>query len=168
MIEKDMHSECVSLISPLLISAKDVYPDLLYVAIKERDEVTSLELLALDVLIKACEHAEPMDIEVLLNCLQQKLQILMVAVGVEECHASEKMSGLKVLSISETESKENPSKHWNHLVDNKVKAISQIVSQMKNLIHPCGNSASQILSSKVDGSMATVSLSKYSHRRTLI
>ncbi|CAK9175445.1 unnamed protein product [Ilex paraguariensis] len=105
MIEKDTHSECVSLLAPLLISAKDVYPDLLYVAIKEGDEVTSLELSALDVLIKACEHVEPMGIQVLLNCHQQKLQILMVA---------------------------------------PVKAISQIVSQMKNLIHPCGNSVSHI------------------------
>ncbi|CAK9158814.1 unnamed protein product [Ilex paraguariensis] len=158
MIEKDTHSECVSLLAPLLISAKDVYPDLLYVAIKEGDEVTSLELSALDVLIKACEHTEPMDIEVLLNCHQQKLQILMVAAGVEECHASEKMSGLKVLSVSETESKENPSKHWNHLVDNEVKAISQIVSQMKNLIHPCGNSNGSAVPMKTIGDIQSLLL----------
>ncbi|KAK9273730.1 hypothetical protein L1049_018540 [Liquidambar formosana] len=143
MIEKEMYLECINLLAPLLLSTKDVHLDVLPVANKEGGGVTSLELSALDVLIKACEKAKPMDMEVLLNCHRRKLQILTVAAGMEECLASckpfHKKSGSKILYASEIELKENPNKQLNHLVAEEVKAISQCASQMKNFIDQRGD-----------------------------
>ncbi|XP_059645535.1 calcineurin-binding protein 1 isoform X2 [Cornus florida] len=140
MIEKEMNIECVSVLSPLLFSTKDVHLDLFCGFGKEGEGVSSVELSALDVLIQACEKAKPMDTEVYWKCHRRKLQLLMVAAGVEECLAScksvHRVSGLKALSTFETESKEILGKNWNHLVAEEVKAISRYASQMKNFVDP--------------------------------
>lgn len=146
MIEKEMYLECVNLLSPLLLSTKDVYPDLLTGAYKEGKGVTSVELLALDALLAACEKVKPMDIEVYLNCHCRKLQILTVAAGMAECSALRKRfhkkSMSETLSASELESGESINKHWSHLVAEEVEAISRSTSQVKNFIDQCGTSVS--------------------------
>ncbi|KAI7987858.1 Calcineurin-binding protein 1 [Camellia lanceoleosa] len=144
IIEKEMYLECAHLHAPLPFSTMDTHQDISWVADNKGDEIASVELSALDVLIKACEKAKPTDFEVFLNCCRRKLQILLVAAGMDECLASHKsihkMSVLKPLSASETELNESPSMHWNQLVAEEVKAISQCASQMKTFIDLSGNS----------------------------
>ncbi|XP_058189790.1 calcineurin-binding protein 1 isoform X2 [Rhododendron vialii] len=144
MIEKERHLECVDLLAPLLFSTKDIHLGISCVADNKGEDVASVELEALDILIKACEKAKPMDSEVFLNCHRRKLQILLVAAGMDECLASRKsihkMSELKPLSACETEANESPSKHWNQLVAEEVRAISLCASQMKNFIDSSGKS----------------------------
>ncbi|XP_052208755.1 calcineurin-binding protein 1 isoform X2 [Diospyros lotus] len=144
MIEKEMYLECVDLLAPLLFSVKDIHLDLLCVTEKKGEEVDSVELSAIDVLIKACEKVKRMDSEVFLSCHRRKLQILLAAAGIGECLASRKsiykIPGLQPLPASGTESNGNSRKHWNHLVAEEVKEISQCASHMKNFIDPSGNS----------------------------
>ncbi|XP_057954902.1 calcineurin-binding protein 1 isoform X2 [Malania oleifera] len=144
MMEKDMYSECIDLLAPLLLSKKDVHLDLLPVANKEGEGVTSIELSALDVLIRACEKVKPMNTEVYLNCRSRRLQMLMVAAGMEEYLSSrkpfDKMSWSKTLIQSDSESREYLSRDWNYLVAEEVKAVSQCVSQVKNSIDQCADS----------------------------
>ncbi|KAF8407122.1 hypothetical protein HHK36_006247 [Tetracentron sinense] len=144
MIEKEMYSECVNLLAPLLLSTNDVYLDLLPGANKEDEGVASVELLALDVLISACEMAKPMEIEAYLNCHRRKLQILTVVAGMAECPASHKplhkKSTSKTPPASEVEPLESSGKHWSHLIAKEVKAISRSVSQVKNFIDQSENS----------------------------
>ncbi|KAJ8637861.1 hypothetical protein MRB53_012128 [Persea americana] len=138
MIDKGMYSECVNLLAPLLLSTKEIYFDLPTGAYKEGEGFTSAELLALDVLISACEKAKPMEIEVFLNCHRRKLLILTVAAGMMEPTFSQKalhkMSILKTNGSSEIESLENIGKQWNHLIAQEVKEISRSASLVKNLI----------------------------------
>ncbi|KAJ4958761.1 hypothetical protein NE237_025872 [Protea cynaroides] len=138
MIEKEMYSECVSLLSPLLLSTKDVYIDLLSSVSKEGEGVTSIELQALDALISACEKAKPMDVEIYLNCHRRKLQILTVVAGMAEFSASDKSfhkkSMSKSLSAFELESFESTGKHWSNLVVEEIKEISRGASLVKSLI----------------------------------
>lgn len=148
MIEKERHLECVDLLAPLLFSTKDIHLGISCVADNKGEDVASVELEALDILIKACEKAKPMESEVFLNCHRRKLQILLVAAGMDECLASRKsihkMSELKPLSACETEANESPSKHWNQLVAEEVRAISLCASQMKNFIDSSGKSVSPV------------------------
>ncbi|KAF5935105.1 hypothetical protein HYC85_026234 [Camellia sinensis] len=94
--------------------------------------------------LKHAKRQNQTDFEVFLNCCRKKLQILLVAAGMDECLASHKsihkMSVLKPLSASGTELNESPSMHWNQLVAEEVKAISQCASQMKTFIDLSGNS----------------------------
>ncbi|XP_024020745.1 uncharacterized protein LOC21389324 [Morus notabilis] len=146
MIEKEMYVECVALLAPLLVSTKDVHLDRLPLPStdKEGEEITSLELSALDILLKACEKTNPMDIEVYLNCHRRKLQILVALTGIDESLAYSKSfdpkSGTKALSSSEIEVKECSGKRFNFLVFEEVKAISQCVSQIKNFVDSSGDS----------------------------
>ena len=149
MIEKEMYMECVNLLAPLLFSTKNVHLDALPSAIADTnsEEITSLELSALDILIKACEKIKPMDVELYLNCHRRKLQILMVATGMDDflasCKPCHQKSGSKTPSGSDIELKESSSKHWNSLVAEEVKAISECVSQVKIFIDQSGDSVSQ-------------------------
>ncbi|KAM1022369.1 hypothetical protein ACFX15_042521 [Malus domestica] len=147
MIEKEMYMECMSLLVPLLFATKNAPPDALplRLADKGREEITSVELSALDILIKTCEKTKPMDVDVYLNCHQRKLQILMAAAGIDECLGSCKSlllkSGSNTRYASDVDTKEIASKQcWNLLVAEEVKAISQCVSQVKNLIDQSGAS----------------------------
>lgn len=144
MIEKEMYLECVNLIAPLLFSAKDAHLDML--PAKEAEGVASVELSAIDVLIKACEKAKLADTELYLLCHKRKLRMLTAAAGLEEYLASHNLfhgiSGSKTLSASEIDTQESSSKHWHSLVAEEVNAISHCASQMKNFNDQCGESVS--------------------------
>lgn len=146
MIEKESYLECINLLAPLLFSAKDVHLDALpSPSFDTKGEgITSVELSALDILIRACEKIKPIDVELVLNCHRRKLQILMVATKMDKCLDSCKpfhqKSGSKTLSGSDLELKESASKHCNCLVAEEVKAISQCVSEVKNFIGKTGDS----------------------------
>lgn len=151
MIEKEMYAECMALLAPLLFSAKDVHLDALTLpcADKECEGITSLELSALDILLKACEKTKPMDVEVSLDCHRRKLQILVAVAGIDEslpsCKSFHLQSETKILSASDVEAKENSGKRCNFLVFKEVKAISKCVSQVKNIVDSSGDSVSHTL-----------------------
>ncbi|XVF35387.1 hypothetical protein REPUB_Repub18cG0141300 [Reevesia pubescens] len=136
MIEKEMYMECVTLLAPLLFSHNYVSP--LLATNQKGEGITSFELSALDILIKACQKIKPMDIEVYLNSHTRKLQILAALSGMAECVAFckpfDEKSGSKMLSCPEMVPSDSSSKHWIHLVAEEVKAILQCVSQVKNFI----------------------------------
>ncbi|KAJ4708134.1 Tetratricopeptide repeat (TPR)-like superfamily protein [Melia azedarach] len=145
LIEKEMYLECVTMLAPLLFSTKDVHLDLLPIpAVDKKDEeIKSVELSALDILIKACGKTKSMNTEIYLNCHRRKLQILMVVSGMNEslalCKPTVQKSGSQMHSASDMISRENSSKHWNNLVAEEVKAILQCVLQVKNCIDQTGD-----------------------------
>ncbi|KAL8113567.1 calcineurin-binding protein 1 [Apium graveolens] len=145
MLKKEMYSECVGLLAPLLFSTKDVYIGVSCMNNKESEGILSVEAAALDVLSKACEKVKPLDVEVKLKCHCRKLQILMKKAGITANPALEsstfKMSEFKSSALPEE--LRDSTKQWNHLVVEEVKAISQDVSIIKNFTSPCGNSQPQ-------------------------
>ncbi|KAK6140741.1 hypothetical protein DH2020_025504 [Rehmannia glutinosa] len=132
MLEKSMHAECTKMLAPLLLFTKDVHFDVLYDWDNEGKGNNSVELSALDVLIKSCELEKPMDVDVYLNCHRRKLQILLAGAGLEG-NSPENTPGLN--TFSESQSKEILWKHWSHLVSEEVKAISQCASRIKSIIN---------------------------------
>ncbi|XVE70975.1 hypothetical protein DITRI_Ditri10aG0113000 [Diplodiscus trichospermus] len=147
MIEKEMYLECVTLLSPLLFSANYVSP--LLAADPKGEGITSVELLALDILIKACQKIKPMDVELYLNSHKRKLQILTALAGMDKGVAFgnpflQKL-GSKMLSGPDMLSSDSSSKHWNHLVAEEVKAILQCASQVKNFIDQSRDSSDTVL-----------------------
>ncbi|CAK7353102.1 unnamed protein product [Dovyalis caffra] len=147
MIEKEKYSECINLLAPLLFSSKHVHPDALPLSAAEKkgEGFTFIELSALDTLIKACEKAKPMEIEVYLKGHQRKLEILMVLAGMDGYLPFRQKSGFKAYYAADMVSKEDPEKHWNNLVMEEVKAISQCVSQLKNCLGPSVDSNGKII-----------------------
>ncbi|KAE8687620.1 hypothetical protein F3Y22_tig00111013pilonHSYRG00255 [Hibiscus syriacus] len=143
VIEKEMYLECVTSLAPLLFSSDSLSP--LLAADPKGDGFTSVELSALDMLIKACQKIKPMDMEVYLNSHTRKLQILMALAGMNECVAFGKgfhlKSGSKMHSGPEMVSSDSSSKNWNHLVTEEVKAILQCVSQVKDFIDQSGETS---------------------------
>ncbi|KAL3744449.1 hypothetical protein ACJRO7_013676 [Eucalyptus globulus] len=146
MTDKELYLDCINLLVPLVFCTEDVHIDLgpLPVTTGENGQgMTCVELRALDTLIKAGESTKPMDIEVILKSHQRKLQILVVAAGVDDLHLSSKLfqrkSGSLQISSSETESKESFTKHWNCLVVEEIKAISQCVSKAREFIDQDGD-----------------------------
>ncbi|EEF45833.1 conserved hypothetical protein [Ricinus communis] len=133
MIEKEMYMECINLLSPLLFSTELAHVDVLPAPASDEKgkEHACIELSAINILIKACEQAKPMNIEVYLNCHRRKLQLLMLAAGMDEYETLRQKYGLKALSASDIVSQENSDKRWDDLVAEEVKAISQSVSQLK-------------------------------------
>ncbi|XP_050215322.1 calcineurin-binding protein 1 isoform X2 [Mercurialis annua] len=133
MIDKEMYVECINLLAPLLFSTEHSHIDVLPAPSSDEkgEEYASTELTAINLLLKACEKAKPINIEVYLNCQRRKLQLLMLAAGMDEYQTLRLRYGLKELSASDVMSKENPGSHWNDLVAKEVKAISQSVSQLK-------------------------------------
>lgn len=142
LVEKNLHSECVKTLAPLLFSSEEVSAESSRVTTHTGRGLTSIELSALDILIKGCEETEPLDIEVYLNCHKRKLQMLITAVSEEENQFSNQMKGSKILSSSDAESKEIPSDLWN-LAAQEVKAISQCASRIKSITDPSENSVCQ-------------------------
>lgn len=141
MLEKSMHAECTNILAPLLLLAKDVHLEELYDWANEGKGNNSIELSALDVLIKSCELEEPLDVDVYLNCHRRKLQILLAGAGLEGS-SPENTPGLNTFSFSGNQSKESIWKHWIHLVAEEVKAISQSASKIKSIITQDENSVS--------------------------
>lgn len=149
MTEKELYFDCINQLAPLVFCTVDVHIDLGPLSVtngKNGQGMTYIELRALDTLIKAGESTTPMDIEVILKSHQRKLQILVVAAGVDDFHLSSKLfqrkSGSLQISSSETESKESFTKHWNCLVVEEIKAISQCVSKAKEFLDQDGDCVS--------------------------
>lgn len=146
---KGMYKECISLLAPLLFCTKDVYPNVSLLPItagSKSENVASAELLALDLLVKACENTDPQDLELCLNCHQRKLQILIGAAGTGEFPFPEKLSCQQLRSTpSEIEVRGSSNKQWNCLVAEEVKAISQCVSKVKNQFDQSGDHVSSKL-----------------------
>ncbi|KAK4412567.1 Calcineurin-binding protein 1 [Sesamum alatum] len=139
MLEKSMHAECTNVLAPLLLSTKDVHFDVLYDWDNEGKGFNSVELSALDVLIRSCELAERMDVDVYLNCHRRKLQILLAGAGLEGSSLNN-TPGLNMFSSSGSQSKESLRKNWSHLVAEEVEAISQSASKIKSIISSSENS----------------------------
>ncbi|CAJ1973930.1 unnamed protein product [Sphenostylis stenocarpa] len=146
MMEHEKYLECVSLLSPLLFSTRDVYPDSfsLSMANKKNEKITSTELMAVDVLMEACQKTRPMDVEMYFNCHYRKLKILMTKMGLSTCIKSFKSSNqaphLNASPNLDIDSKESSSKHCSHLVVDEVKALSECISQVKKIIDHRGDS----------------------------
>lgn len=136
MLEKNMHAEITNMLAPLLILAKDVHFSELNDCDTEGKGNNSVELSALDVLIKSCELAEPLDIDIYLNCHRRKLQILLAG------SPPEITPGSNTISLSDNQSKESLRNHWSHLVAEEVKAISHSASKIKSIITQNENSVS--------------------------
>lgn len=138
MLEKEMYLECIDLLAPLLLSTKGVHVDISPIVDKDKGATTG-ELSALDIIIKACEKAKPLNIDVYLNCHRRKLQILMVAAGMEDFVVSSEVFGEKsvqeVISASAAESKDSSAEHCFNSIAEHVKAISKCASLLKNLIN---------------------------------
>ncbi|XP_004501088.1 calcineurin-binding protein 1 [Cicer arietinum] len=146
MMEEEKFFECVSLLSPLLFSTQDVYIDSfsLSMADKKDEKITSIELMALDVLIEACQKTKPMDVDMYFNCHYRKLKILMALMGLNTSITSIKCSdqtlGFIAPSNLDTDSNEISGKHCSHLVAEEVEALSDCISQVKKVIDHCGDS----------------------------
>ncbi|KAG5065719.1 hypothetical protein JHK86_009450 [Glycine max] len=146
MMEQEKFLECVSLLSPLLFSTQDVYPNSFSLSMTDkRDEkITSTELMAVDVLMEACQKTKPMDVEMYFNCHYRKLKILMTKMGLKTCITSFKSSDqAPILTVSpnfDIDSKESSSKNCSHLVTDEVKALSDCISQVKKIIDQHGDS----------------------------
>lgn len=166
MIEKDLHMECISLLAPLLFCLKDDHVADSAVFNKDDEGVTSAELSALNVLIKACERSKQMDAIVYLRCHRQKLRLLMSATGVEECFGSYKPSNFskpKVLAASETELAENSSTVLHPLLSEEVKAISQCTLEMRNFISPSGSINGSVVPTRIIGDIQSLLLAVMCH-----
>ena len=133
MIDGGMYAKCIDLLSPLLLSNTD---EVLSSASKESERVISLELSALNVLMTACEKAEPLNVELYLSCHRRKLQILTLAAGMVDSPASQKnrTSISKTSIASDLDTVEIINKKLTLMVTEEVKDISQIASQVKSII----------------------------------
>ncbi|WOL15244.1 hypothetical protein Cni_G24025 [Canna indica] len=140
LMEKGMHLECMNMLSPLLLSTKEVYLDSMYGPLEEKERIMSVELSALDLLVSACEKAEPVDIQVYLNCYRRKLQVLIVAAGMEGSPGLLKGKNLvlKSCSVYDKDFAESLNRQWKILVSEEVKDISRIASRVKNFIDQDG------------------------------
>ncbi|KAI7732217.1 hypothetical protein M8C21_006100 [Ambrosia artemisiifolia] len=165
MIEKDMHSECISLLYPLLFCMKDdsnvSVPSVLN---KDGDGLASIELSALNVIIKACEKSKTVDPNIHLRCHKQKLRHLMAATGVEECFGSRKLSNIikPKAPAFETESNETLTTGLHPLLCEEIKAISQCIIELKNT-SPCGSINGSIVPMKIIGDIQSLLLAVMCH-----
>lgn len=149
MMEQEKFLECVSLLSPLMFSTQDVYVDSfsLFLADKKDEKITSVELMALDILTEACQKSRSMDVEMYFNCHYRKLKILMAMMGLNKCvtsfNSSDQTLGLSASSNSGIDSNESSNKHFSHLVVEEVKALSDCISKVKEVIDHQGDSVSK-------------------------
>ncbi|KAK9077678.1 hypothetical protein SSX86_006015 [Deinandra increscens subsp. villosa] len=166
MIEKDMYSECINLLYPLLFCMKDdsnvSVPSVLN---KDGDGITSTELSALNVIIKACEKSKTVDPVIYLRCHKQKLRHLMAATGVEERFLSHKLSNIinPEAPASETESYEALTTRLHPLLSEEIKAISQCILELKNSTSPCGSINGSVVPMKIIGDIQSLLLAVMCH-----
>ncbi|CAL0319261.1 unnamed protein product [Lupinus luteus] len=140
MMEQNKYLECVSLLSPLLFSTQDIYIDSFSLTMADKKDVKtiSIDLMALDVLIEACQKTKPMNVEMYFNCHYRKLKILMAMMGFNRCITSFKSSDPSLdLSASpnfDIDSDKSSIKQCSHLVVEEVKGLSDCISQVKKVI----------------------------------
>ncbi|KAJ1281626.1 hypothetical protein BS78_04G319800 [Paspalum vaginatum] len=134
-INKITHTEFMKLLPPLLFSTKDVYVGNAYGPQRGSENVISLELSALDVLISACEKAKPMNIQVYLDSHRRKIQVLSVAAGVVGS-----VTPLKGKDPSDVDFVEAMNRNRLENVVEAVKDVSRNASKAKEFIDQCDNS----------------------------
>lgn len=139
-INKITHTEFMQLLPPLLLSTKDAYVGNAYGPQRESENVISLELSALDVLISACEKAKPMNIQVYLDSHRRKIQVLTVAAGMVGS-----VTPLKAKGSSNVEFVEAMNRNRLENVVEAVKDVSRNASKAKDIIDQCDDSVSWIL-----------------------
>ncbi|PWZ56789.1 Calcineurin-binding protein cabin-1 [Zea mays] len=133
-----LSSEFMQLLPPLLLSTKDAYVGNAYGPQRESENVISLELSALDVLISACEKAKPMNIQVYLDSHRRKIQVLTVAAGMVGS-----VTPLKAKGSSNVEFVEAMNRNRLENVVEAVKDVSRNASKAKDIIDQCDNSDGQ-------------------------
>jgi calcineurin-binding protein cabin-1 len=136
-INKITHTEFMKLLPPLLLSTKDVYVGNAYGPQRESENVISLELSALDVLISACEKARPMNIQVYLDSHRRKIQVLTVAAGMVGSVTPSKEKGSSNMDFVEAMNRNRLEN-----VVEAVKDVSRNASKAKDFIDQCDNSVS--------------------------
>ncbi|CAN6287211.1 unnamed protein product [Urochloa humidicola] len=137
-INKITHTEFMNLLPPLLLSTKDVYVGNAYGPQRESENVISLELSALDVLISACEKAKPMNIQVYLDSHRRKIQVLTVAAGMDGSVTPPKGKGSSNMDFVEAMNRNRLEN-----VVEAVKDVSRNASKAKDFIDQCDNSDGQ-------------------------
>ncbi|KAF8681835.1 hypothetical protein HU200_045277 [Digitaria exilis] len=137
-INKITHTEFMKLLPPLVLSTKDVYVGNAYGPQRESENVISLELSALDVLISACEKAKPMNIQVYLDSHRRKIQVLTVAAGMVGSVTPPKGKGSGDMDIVEAMNRNRLEN-----VVEAVKDVSRNASKAKDFIDQCDNSDGQ-------------------------
>ncbi|KAK8963966.1 hypothetical protein KSP40_PGU011594 [Platanthera guangdongensis] len=135
-MEKGLYAECIDMLSPLLLSTKDVYFDVVSASPKENEGVISLELKAIDVLKSACQKTEVMSNELYLKCHRRKMQLVIVAAGLSDfCTLkSDEGSIHKASSTSHSGNLESVDKRWVDMVAEEIQDISQLASRMRIII----------------------------------
>ncbi|KAL6893667.1 hypothetical protein ACP4OV_007765 [Aristida adscensionis] len=128
-IGKITHTEFMKLLPPLLLSTRDVYVGNAYGPPRESENVISLELSALDVLISACEKEKPMNIEIYLDSHRRKIQVLTLAAGMIGPVVPPKVKG-----SSDMDSMEAMNRNRLENVVEAVKDISRNASKAKEFI----------------------------------
>ncbi|CAM0875407.1 unnamed protein product [Alopecurus aequalis] len=137
-IKNITHIEFKELLPPLLLSTNDVYVGSAYGSLSESEKVISLELSALDVLISACEKAQPMDVKIYLDSHRRKIHVLTVAagmvgaIGTPEGNISSDADFVKVMN-----------RNWLESVVEAVKDVSRSSSTAKDVIDQSGTSDGQ-------------------------
>ncbi|KAL1210294.1 Calcineurin-binding protein 1 [Cardamine amara subsp. amara] len=127
LMEKELYSECVNLLATLL------FPNNFPASAVKTEGTSSVELSALDVLIKACQKSKSIDMEVYMNCHRRKLQVILESTGMGESVVAPKTSY------------KNSSESWDQLVAEEVKAILLCISQVKNFLDQPGNSSDMVV-----------------------
>ncbi|XP_020576011.1 uncharacterized protein LOC110021739 isoform X2 [Phalaenopsis equestris] len=151
-MEKGLYAKCIEMLSPLLLSTKDVYLDVVSASSKESEGVISLELRAIDVLISACQKTEPLNAELYLNCHRRKLQLVIAAgmLGFRTFQNDDRSSFLKTSHASDLGNPESVDERWLEMVAEEIKDISQIASRLRatidqNFTHGCMDSLDSVI-----------------------
>ncbi|VAI01133.1 unnamed protein product [Triticum turgidum subsp. durum] len=132
------HTEFKELLPPLLLSTNGVYGGNAYDLPSESENVISLELGALDVLISACEKAKPMNVNIYLDSHRRKIQVLTVAAGMIGSITPHKGN-----VSSDADFVEAMNRNRLDSVVDAVKDVSRSVSTAKDVIDQCGTSDGQ-------------------------
>jgi calcineurin-binding protein cabin-1 len=136
-IKNITHTEFKELLPPLLLSTNDVYVGSAYGSLSESERVISLELSALDVLISACEKAQPMDVKIYLDSHRRKIHILTVAAGMVGAFGTPKGN-----ISSDADFVKAMNRNWLENVMEAVKEVSRSVSIAKDIIDQSDTSVS--------------------------
>jgi calcineurin-binding protein cabin-1 len=136
-IKNITHTEFKELLPPLLLSTNDVYVGSAYGSLSESERAISLELSALDVLISACEKAQPMDVKIYLDSHRRKLHVLTVAAGMVGAIGTPKEN-----ISSDADFVKAMNRNWLENVMEAVKDVSRSASTAKDVIDQSDTSVS--------------------------
>eukprot|EP01018_Ginkgo_biloba_P039569 Gb_33410 [translate_table: standard] len=169
MLERGKYSELIRLLSPVLFASNERDIVQTWGVNKERAVDASVELTALDVLISACEKANPKDLAISLKCHNRRLEIFCLAAGIVEIPASDnvvdKASMLTMCNPGcELEQEETrKGQDWNKMVAEEVKSISRCASRIKEEVDECEATASFTIPTALLGQMQCLLLTVMCH-----